>query len=64
MTIGTKVYTPRFCTVTIEKIFNSREEAMKESFSEPTFFDDPLWIVVGKSLDLYHMAFAAYPKQA
>lgn len=63
MKMNDKVYTPRFCTVTISQIFNSRDEAVKAGFAEPTFFDDPEWIVVGKSLDLCHMVFAAYPKQ-
>ena len=62
MKMNDKVYTQRFCTVTISQIFDSREDAMKEGYSEPTYFDDPEWIVVGKSIDMYRMQFAAYPK--
>ena len=59
---GDLVMTPRFCTVRIEKVFRSRENALKAGFTEPTHFKDYEYDVVGKSLDLYHMEFAAYKK--
>lgn len=56
------VYTPRFCTVRIEKIFASEEEARQEGYTEPTYYDDPDYGIAGKSLDMYHMKFAGYRK--
>ena len=53
------VFTPRFCTVRITRIFNSRCEAIREGFSEPTHYHKDGYGILGKSLDLYHMEFAA-----
>lgn len=64
ITEGTSLYTPRFCTVKIEKVFDSKEKAYKEGFKEPTFYDHPKYEVLGKSLDQYHMVFAACKKEA
>lgn len=55
---GDRVYTPRFCTVIIERVFNNPMEAQKEGFTEPTHFHKNGWTVFGKSLDMYHMEFA------
>lgn len=62
MKIGDKIYTPRFCTVRIKEIFESREAAQENGYGEPTYYNDTEWRIVGKSLDMYHMAFAAYRK--
>lgn len=63
MNIGDRIYTPRFCTVRIKEIFESREAARENGYKEPTYYDDNTeWGVVGKSLDMYHMVFAAYRK--
>lgn len=59
MKAGEKVYTPRFCTVEIKEVFRSREEAEKAGYKEPTYYKGDFG-VLGKSLDLYHMEFAAY----
>ena len=58
MKTGDRVFTPRFCTVIIERVFNNQMEAQKEGFTEPTHFHKDGWTVFGKSLDLYHMEFA------
>ena len=63
MKTGDMVYTPRFCTVRIKNVFDSWEEAYAAGYKEPTHYpvkDDPEYGVMGKSLDLYHMEFAAY----
>ena len=59
---GTKIYTPRFCTVRISEIYPSRKEAEKNGYREPTYWEDPSgeYGISGRSLDLYHMEFAAY----
>lgn len=58
---GDYVYTPRFCTVKIEKVFKSRENAVKAGFVEPTHYRGD-YAVVGKSLNQYEMIFAAYKR--
>lgn len=62
MKAGDKVYTPRFCTVRIEEMFDSAEEAHKAGYIEPTYYEDAHYGILGKSLDLYHMKFAGYIK--
>ena len=59
MKVGEHYYTPRFCTVKIEEMFESRREAAAAGYSEPTYWDDdPKYGIAGKSLDMYHMEFA------
>lgn len=62
MKVGDQIRTPRFCTVEIEKVFESKEEAFKNGFSEPTYYKDCEWDIFGKSIDMYHMEFAAVKK--
>ena len=61
MKIGDSVYTPRFCTVRIDAIFATIAEAHAAGFSEPTYYEGE-YIILGKSLDMYSMVFAAIPK--
>ena len=56
---GDKVYTPRFCTVTIEKIFDNVKDMVRAGYSNDSYYCENGWRVYGKSLDLYHMEFAA-----
>lgn len=58
MKTGDRVYTPRFCTVIIEQVFDNEEEARGAGYTEPTHFHKDGWTVFGKSLDVYHMEFA------
>ena len=60
---GARVETPRFCTVKIEEVFETQTEAMAAGFTEPTFYENPEYGILGKSLDLYHMEFAAFRKK-
>lgn len=62
MKAGDTVYTPRFCTVMIKAVYESRKEANENGFTEPTYYDGE-FDVLGKSLDMYHMEFAAYRRQ-
>jgi len=55
---GDKIYTPRFCTVQIEEIFQSEREAKEAGYKENTYYEDGGFAVFGKSLDPYHMEFA------
>lgn len=61
MKIGDSVYTPRFCSVRIEAIFAAEAEARIAGFCEPAYYEGD-HVILGKSLDMYHMDFAAVPK--
>lgn len=58
MKIDDFVYTPRFCTVRISAVFATEAEARAAGFCEPTYYKGN-HIILGKSLDVYHMEFAA-----
>ena len=60
---GDRVYTPRFCTVEIKEVYSSKREAREAGFTEPTHYDGDGYGIAGKSLDMYHMIFAAYEKR-
>lgn len=59
---GQYIYTPRFCTVRIEKVFQSRENAVKAGYTEPTHYTDALYGICGKHTGANQMIFAAYKK--
>ena len=58
MKVGDSIYTPRFCTVRIKVIFENEAEARAAGYCEPTYYKGD-YIILGKSLDMYHMEFAA-----
>lgn len=59
---GDSVYTPRFCTVRIEKVFSGRSEAAKAGYCESTGYEADGAVVVGKVTGANSMVFAAYGK--
>lgn len=59
MNKGDYVYTPRFCTVKIEEVFESETAANDAGYTEPTYYSDDEYKILGKSIDMYHMQFAA-----
>lgn len=59
---GDYVNTPRFLRVRIEHVFSTEKKAREQGYTEPTHFIDDDYGILGKSLDLYHMKFAAYRK--
>ena len=61
MNIGDHVRTPRFCTVRINEMFDSKTELVEAGYTEPTHYDNGDYEIRGKSLDMYHMVFAACP---
>ena len=63
MKVGDSVYTPRFCTVQIVTIFESEAEARMAGYCEPTYYEGE-YTILGKSLDMYHMEFAAILKRS
>ncbi len=60
--VGSRVYTPRFCTVIVNQVFDTKEEAFNNGFKEPTYWDDPEYEIRGKSIKENTMIFAAYKK--
>ena len=58
MKVNERIYTPRFCTVTVEKIFESRKEARQEGYTEPTYYNENGFTILGKSIGLNRMVFA------
>ena len=65
MTEGARVYTPRFATVTIDRIFPDEHAARAAGFVEPThYYDDPEFGILGKHTGINLMVFAAYRKKA
>lgn len=62
MKIGEHYNTPRFCTVRIKEMFDSRSDAVHAGYKEPTYWDNAEYGILGKSLDMYHMEFAGYRK--
>ena len=63
MKIGDSVYTPRFCTVRIAAVLENEAEARAAGFCEPTYYKGD-YIILGKSLNMYRMEFAAVSKGA
>ena len=57
--IGNRVFTPRFCTVTISAIYNNKSEAYSAGYKEPTYYSKDGYTILGRSIDMYHMEFAA-----
>lgn len=59
MKVGDYVVTPRFLTVQIDEVFHSAIAAQDAGYTEPTHYAGADAAIYGKSLDCYHMAFAA-----
>ena len=60
---GDWVNTPRFLNVEIKEVFENISQAYEAGFKEPTHYRSDEYDVLGKSLDVYHMVFAAAKKQ-
>lgn len=58
---GDYIFTPRFCTVKIEQVL-SKEAAREHGFTEPTHYRDNQYEILGKSIGLNRMVFAAVRK--
>ena len=60
--IGARIYTERFCNVIISAMFSDPEDATECGYTEPTYTSVDGWDIKGKSIDCYHMVFAAIKK--
>lgn len=58
MKVNERIYTPRFCTVMVEKIFENRKEARQEGYTEPTYYKENGFTILGKSTGMNTMVFA------
>ena len=63
MQAGDMVRTPRFCTVIIEEMFDNETQLREAGYTEPTHFWSNNYVVLGKSLDKFHMTFGTAKKQ-
>jgi len=59
---GDYIKTPRFLKVKLEEVFNSKQEAYKEGYTEPTHYNGSEYEVLGKHTGLNRMKFAAARK--
>ena len=59
---GDYVSTPRFLRVEIQEIFDSESDAVRAGYKEPTHYRSDEYGILGKSIDRFHMEFAAYKK--
>lgn len=60
---GDIIRTPRFLNVRIEEVFKSETEAKQAGYTETThYWDNPNYGIYGRSIDMYHMKFAAFRK--
>lgn len=62
MNKGDYIYTPRFCNVRIEEVFENRDEAIESGYTEPTHYRGD-YDVLGKSIGVNRMVFAAVKKE-
>lgn len=60
---GDIVYSPRFCHLELYEVFENRAAAQKAGYSEPTGYSDSEYGILGKSIGLNKMIFAAYRKE-
>lgn len=61
MKVGDHIYTPRFCTVRINEVFESENEAIENGYTEPTHYRGE-YKILGKSIGMNRMVFAAAKK--
>lgn len=62
MNKGDMIYTPRFCTVEIKEVFESRIEAVEAGYNEPTHFQNGKYGILGKMTGINRMEFAGFKK--
>lgn len=62
MKAGDMIKTPRFCTVIIEEVFEDETQLREAGYTEPTYFKSNEYVVLGKSLDMFHMKFGTAKK--
>lgn len=56
---GDRVYTPRFCNVTLEAVYGTEKELRAAGYTEPTHYQNDRYVIRGKSTGFNRMVFAA-----
>lgn len=59
---GTKYYTPRFCWVTVRKVYTEESVARADGFTEESYRKDAEFRILGKNIGNNRMYFAAVLK--
>ena len=59
---GDYIRTPRFLQVCINEVIKCKKEMWQAGYTEPTHYRNDEWEINGKSIDMYHMKFAACRK--
>jgi len=60
---GDYVRTPRFLTVKIAEVYEEKKDATRDGYTEPTHYQDEQYDILGKSIDINRMVFAAVAKK-
>lgn len=58
MEINDIIYTPRFCSVRIDAIYENIADARKDGYTEPTHYHKDGYTILGKNTSPNHMVFA------
>ena len=61
---GDRVYTPRFCNVTLEAVYGTEEELCAAGYTESTHYQNDRYGIRGKSTGFNRMVFAAAVRYA
>lgn len=61
---GDRVYTPRFCNVTLEAVYGTEKELRAAGYTEPTHYQNDRYVIRGKSTGFNRMVFAAAVRYA
>ena len=61
---GDRVYTPRFCNVTLEAVYGTEEELCAAGYTESTHYQNDRYVIRGKSTGFNRMVFAAAVRYA
>lgn len=58
MKVNDYIYTPRFCNVKIHSVFENKDMAYQNGFTEPTHYHEFGFTVLGKIIGENRMIFA------
>ena len=59
---GDRISTPRFLWVTIQEVYENETNAREAGYTEPTHYKSSAFGILGKSIGINRMVFAAFKK--
>ena len=59
---GDRVRTPRILWVTIQEVYENEADARESGYTEPTHYQSGVFGILGKSIGINQMVFAAFKK--